>query len=104
MHVTLEAPRPLVRLFTPVEVPDDTVPPLLSFPEVEILHHRLVMIGDTANIRYLKWVCMSYAGALKQRNEASLCAEPDLFIVEECIVVEYPQGVSQCGLYCVSSI
>ncbi|KAH9894019.1 hypothetical protein C8Q73DRAFT_745662 [Cubamyces lactineus] len=76
MRVSLEAPRPLVRLFTPVEVPDDTVPPLLSFPEVEILHHRLVMIGDTANIRYLKWVCMSYAGALKRRKEATLRAEP----------------------------
>ncbi|KAI0354292.1 hypothetical protein OH77DRAFT_1405482 [Trametes cingulata] len=75
-RVMLQAPRPLVRLLTPVEVPDDTVPPLLSFPEVEILHHRLVAVGDTENIRYLKWVCMSYAGALKRRKEATLRAEP----------------------------
>ncbi|KAI0369283.1 hypothetical protein BV20DRAFT_968143 [Pilatotrama ljubarskyi] len=75
-QVTLQAPRPLVRLLTPVEIPDDTVPPLLSFPEVEILHHRLVAVGDTDSIRYLKWVCMAYAGALKRRKEATLRAEP----------------------------
>ena len=76
MRVSLEAPRPLVRLFTPVEVPDDTVPPLLSFPEVEVLHHRLVARGDQKNIGYLTWVCMAYAGALKQRKDATLHAEP----------------------------
>ncbi|KAI8990403.1 hypothetical protein BD414DRAFT_483529 [Trametes punicea] len=75
-RVALQAPRPLVRLFTPVEVPDDTVPPLLSFPEVELLHHRLVTVGDEKNIRYLKWVCMAYAGALRRRQEATLRAEP----------------------------
>ncbi|KAI0772403.1 hypothetical protein BD413DRAFT_474382 [Trametes elegans] len=75
-RTTLQASRPLVRLFAPVEIPDDTVPPLLSFPEVEVLHHRLVARGDLKNIGYLKWVCMAYAGALKRRKDATLHAEP----------------------------
>lgn len=72
----LEAPRPIVRLVSPTEVPDDTVPPLLSFPELEVLHHKLVAKGDRENIGYLKYVCMSYSGALKRRKEATLRAQP----------------------------
>ncbi|KAI0632976.1 hypothetical protein C8Q77DRAFT_860489 [Trametes polyzona] len=75
-RTALQGARPLVRLLTPVEVPDDRVPPLLSFQEVESLHHRLVAARDGESIRYLKWVCMSYAGALKRRKEAVLRAKP----------------------------
>ncbi|KAL1938268.1 hypothetical protein VTO73DRAFT_11719 [Trametes versicolor] len=76
-RTTLSTPLPLVRLLAPLEVPDDTLPPLLSFQEVEILHHRLVAVADEEGVRYLKWGCMAYAGALKQRKEAVLRAQPE---------------------------
>lgn len=50
------------------------MPPLLYFQEVEILHHRLVAVGDVEGVRYLKRVCIGYAGVLKQRKEAVLRA------------------------------
>ncbi|KAI0830257.1 hypothetical protein BC628DRAFT_1313732 [Trametes gibbosa] len=76
-RTVLDARRPLVRLMAPTDVPDDTVPPLLSFTEVEILHHRLVSVGDIESVRYLKWICMAYEGALKKRKEAILHARPE---------------------------
>ena len=36
-RTVLDAPRPLVRLVSPAELPDDTVPPMLTFPELELL-------------------------------------------------------------------
>ncbi|RDX44062.1 hypothetical protein OH76DRAFT_1446274 [Lentinus brumalis] len=75
-RTVLQAPRPVVRLMSPTEIPDDTVPPLLSFPEVEVLHHKLVAKGDKESIGYLKYVCMSYSGALMRRKEATLHAKP----------------------------
>ncbi|KAI0651175.1 hypothetical protein C8Q79DRAFT_898304 [Trametes meyenii] len=89
-RIMLQAPRPLVRMYSAVEVPDDTVPPLLSFPEVELLHHRLVDAGDEASIRYLKWVCMAYAGALKGRKHATLRAEPVALDSEVQKRIEHP--------------
>ncbi|KAI0773635.1 hypothetical protein C8Q74DRAFT_1331062 [Fomes fomentarius] len=74
-RTVLQAPRPLVRLMSPTEVPDNTVPPMLSFPELEVLHHRLLAKGDRDGIGYLKYVCMTYAGALKRRKEATLQAK-----------------------------
>ncbi|KAI1787345.1 hypothetical protein LXA43DRAFT_714629 [Ganoderma leucocontextum] len=75
-RTVLVAPRPIVRMMSPTDVPDDTVPPLLTFPELEVLHHKLVAIGDRENIGYIKYVCMSYQGALKRRKEAALHAKP----------------------------
>ncbi|RPD77124.1 hypothetical protein L226DRAFT_360122 [Lentinus tigrinus ALCF2SS1-7] len=75
-RTVLEAPRPLVRLVSPTDLPDNTVPPLLSFPELEMLHHKLVAKGDKESIGYLKYVCMSYSGALRRRKEATLHAKP----------------------------
>ncbi|OSD03651.1 hypothetical protein PYCCODRAFT_1387874 [Trametes coccinea BRFM310] len=75
-ETALHAPRPLVRVFSPAEVPDDAVPPLLSFPELEALHHRLVVAGDRQGIKYVKWVTASYEGALRRRRAAAVRAEP----------------------------
>lgn len=75
-RTNLVAARPLVRVFNPADIPDDAVPPLLSFTEVEVLHHRLVAAGPgrTGDIRYLKWVCKAYEGALRRRREQALQA------------------------------
>ena len=72
----LVAPRPIVRMMSPTEVPDDTVPPLLTFPELEVLHHKLVALGDRKSVGYVKYVCMSYQGALRRRKEATLHSKP----------------------------
>jgi len=44
-RTTLQGPRPLVRVTSTVELPDDAIPPLLTFADVEVLHHRLVATG-----------------------------------------------------------
>ncbi|KAI0739209.1 hypothetical protein C8Q80DRAFT_1290767 [Daedaleopsis nitida] len=77
-RTALQAARPLVRTLSPTEVPDGTVPPLLSFHELEALHHRLVALGDRAGVGYVKYVCMAYASALRRRKDAVLHAEPVL--------------------------
>ncbi|KAG8882330.1 hypothetical protein FRB98_003763 [Tulasnella sp. 332] len=78
-RVALEATRqPLVRLTTNSQIPDNTIPPFLTFEDVEVLHHRLVVestsgpledrkarVGD---VKYLTWVCRSYGGALQKRK------------------------------------
>ncbi|EKM52656.1 uncharacterized protein PHACADRAFT_149497 [Phanerochaete carnosa HHB-10118-sp] len=66
--------RPLVRMFNVADIPDDSVPPLLSFTELELLHHRLVVAGRATDIRYLKWVCKEYEGSLRRRRERALQA------------------------------
>ncbi|KAL4257157.1 hypothetical protein AB1N83_011561 [Pleurotus pulmonarius] len=71
-RTVLFAPRPLVRTTTPVEIPDDTVPPLLTFGDVDVLHHRLVALGRGKDIGYLKWVVKSYEGALRTRREKAM--------------------------------
>ena len=75
-RTVLEAARPLVRMMSPTELPDDTVPPMLTFSELEILHSKLVDAGDEAGIAYVKYVCVSYGGALVQRKKATLHAKP----------------------------
>lgn len=64
--------RPLVRLTTALDVQDDDVPPLLTFEDMEVLHHRLVAAGDRRSLAYVKWVCKAYEGALRKRREMAL--------------------------------
>lgn len=59
-----------------VELPDDTVPPLLTFPDLEILHHRLVAADKIDAVGYLKWLCKAYEGALRNRRNLTMRAEP----------------------------
>ncbi|KAI0791018.1 hypothetical protein C8Q75DRAFT_876745 [Abortiporus biennis] len=68
----LNSPRPLVRMASVTEVPDDTVPPVLTFSDVEILHHKLVASNNTAGIKWLKWMCKSYEGSLKMRRDNAM--------------------------------
>jgi len=75
MRVSLAArDRPLVRLTTVLDEQDDDVPPLLTFADVEVLHHRLVAAGDLRGLAYVKWVCKTYEGALHKRREETLKA------------------------------
>ena len=64
--------RPLVRLTTALDVQDDDVPPLLTFADLEVLHHRLVAAGDLRGLAHVKGVCKAYEGALRIRREVAL--------------------------------
>lgn len=68
--------RPIVRMISETDVPDDTVPPLLTFDDVEIVHHRLSAVGRKEDIAYVKWVCKAYEGALRRRRDAAMLAKP----------------------------
>ena len=70
----LEGIRPLVRLANPVDIPDDTVPPLLTFTDLGVLHARFVRNDDRTGIRYLKWLSKSYEGNLRRRRDATMTA------------------------------
>ncbi len=61
-----------MRLTTALDVQDDCVPPLLTFADLEALHHRLVAAGDLRGVGYVKWTCKAYEGALRRRREAAL--------------------------------
>lgn len=75
-RTVLVGARPLVRLTTDTELPDDTVPPLLTFGDLEILHHRLVAAEAWKDIGYLKYVCKSYEWALRARRDETMKTVP----------------------------
>ena len=58
----------------PHEVGDDTVPPMLTFRDVEALHLKLVMKENVKGVRSLTFVIESYAGSLRMRRKSSLTA------------------------------
>jgi hypothetical protein len=72
----LFANRPLVRLTSAVAVSDDTVPPLLTFVDLDVLHNRLRRMGKRDLIGYIKWVCITYQGSLRKRRDKVLKTEP----------------------------
>ncbi|KAG6914336.1 hypothetical protein DXG01_000960 [Tephrocybe rancida] len=75
-RTVLVGERPLVRMTSNLEIPDDHVPPLVMFNDIEILHHRLVARRAAADIKYLAWVCKAYEGALRARRDAALRMPP----------------------------
>lgn len=64
--------RPLVRLTSATELVDDSVPPFLTFKDVEFLHHRLIAANRLADVKYLTWLLRSYSGSLRERREETL--------------------------------
>ncbi|KAJ7222330.1 hypothetical protein GGX14DRAFT_532254 [Mycena pura] len=68
--------RPLVRLTSHNEVPDDRVSPLLAFDDLELLHHRLVAASMRAGIGYIKYISKAYEWALRGRRDAAMKARP----------------------------
>lgn len=68
-RTVLTAPRPLVRMTTTTDVPDDGVPPLLTFNDLEVLHHRLVAFEMHKEVGYVKWVANAYEWMLRVRRD-----------------------------------
>lgn len=64
--------RPLVRLTSEAELVDDSVPPFLTFKDVEFLHHRLIAENRLDDVKYLTWLLRSYSGSLRIRRELTL--------------------------------
>jgi hypothetical protein len=54
------------------EVPDDHVPPLLMFDDLEVLHHRLLATEAGEEIGYLKYLCKAYEWALRARRDNAM--------------------------------
>ncbi|KAJ6578876.1 hypothetical protein DFH09DRAFT_1361225 [Mycena vulgaris] len=75
-RTVLVGARPLVRLTSTTEVPDDNVPPLLMFQDLEILHHRLVATSNVPGIAYIKYLSKAYEWALRGRRDAAMKARP----------------------------
>jgi hypothetical protein len=75
-RTVLEGRRPLVRTTSATDVPDDYVPPLLTFSDLGLLHHKLVATERVAEIGYIKYVCKAYEGYLRVRRENGLKAKP----------------------------
>lgn len=75
-RAVLQGQRPLVRMTSTVEIPDDTVPPLLTFADLESLHHRLVAARRNDDIGYIKYICKTYEWSLRTRRNLTMRAEP----------------------------
>jgi hypothetical protein len=67
--------RPLVRMTSEAEVPDDHVPPLMMFRDISVLHERLMDESRTNDIKYVTWLCRAYEWALRVRRDAAVKAE-----------------------------
>ncbi|KXN85228.1 hypothetical protein AN958_11503 [Leucoagaricus sp. SymC.cos] len=75
-RTSLVGARPLVRMTTTSDVPEDGVPPLLTFRDLEVLHQRLIVFGMYKEIGYLKWVAKSYEWMLRVRRDEAFRARP----------------------------
>ncbi|KDR78309.1 hypothetical protein GALMADRAFT_119345 [Galerina marginata CBS 339.88] len=73
-RTSLVGQRPLVRMTSSAEVPDDNVPPLLTFRDIEVLHHRLIMEERPKDIGYITWLCKAYEWALRVRRDEAVKA------------------------------
>jgi hypothetical protein len=73
-RTVLVGARPLVRLTAAAHVPDDVVPPLLTFADLEILYHRLVTAQDKRGIAFVHWVSKAYEGELRRRRQGTMMA------------------------------
>lgn len=71
-RTSLVGSRPLVRMTSETEVPDDHVPPLLMFRDIEVLHHRLTDEGRIKDIGYVTWLSKAYEWALRVRRDAAV--------------------------------
>lgn len=76
-RTSLIGSRPLVRMSSFLDVPDDNVPPLVTFRDLELLHHRLVDEGREKDIKYTTWVCKAYEWALRIRRDEAIKAKPE---------------------------
>ena len=71
-RTVLVGERPLVRLTSTVDMTDNTVPPLLTFSDLEVLHHKLVSAERVDEIGFVKYVCKAYEGALRIRRDGTI--------------------------------
>lgn len=57
-----------IRLTDPTALSESDIPPVLLWPDVDVLHQRLVREGRKKDIGWLTWVCKSYEVALRKRR------------------------------------
>ena len=66
-----------VHLTTPSSTPDDTIPPFLTFRDLQVLHERLTRGAGVhpmrkAQLGFLTYISKAYEGALVKRRAAAL--------------------------------
>lgn len=73
-RTVLFAPRPLVRTVSHTDVQDDAVTPVLTFRDLELLHHRLVSdaYSRRSDLAFIKYICKAYEGALRRRRDKTI--------------------------------
>ncbi|EJD54130.1 hypothetical protein AURDEDRAFT_180464 [Auricularia subglabra TFB-10046 SS5] len=71
MRTSLFGQQPIIRLSSTTQVADDTVPPMLLFSRVEVLHQRLLLKERVKDIKYLTWLTSAYKGSLEMRRDAA---------------------------------
>lgn len=65
-------PRPLVQMVSPTLVADPSVPPWLSFNDIDALHQRLLPLQRWSDVEYLTWLTRAYGGGVRRRRETAL--------------------------------
>jgi hypothetical protein len=58
------------------EVPVDKVPLLMTFHDVEILHHWLIAEARVKDIKYVMWLCKVYGYGLRKRRDEAIESKP----------------------------
>lgn len=53
-------------------MPEDRIPPLFTFRDLNLLHHRAIAAKRPDYIAYITWVAKSYEGALRRRRADTL--------------------------------
>ncbi|KAF8508069.1 hypothetical protein JB92DRAFT_2814976 [Gautieria morchelliformis] len=71
-RTSLYAERPIVRLTDRSTIPEDRIPPFLTFRDLNTLHHRAIAAKRPDYITYITWVARAYEGALRRRREGTL--------------------------------
>ena len=71
-RTSLYAERPIVRLTERSMIPEDRIPPFVTFRDLNLLHQRAIAAKRQDYISYITWVGKAYEGALRRRREGTL--------------------------------
>lgn len=57
-----------IRMTDPTSAPESDIPPVMLWPDVDVLHQRLVREGRRKDIGWLTWLCKSYEVNIRKRR------------------------------------
>jgi hypothetical protein len=74
-RVRLDGPHSLVKATQRGLLEDDSVPPVLTFSDVALLHQALSRSRRLTDISYLTYMSHAYAGAVRDRRRMNLATK-----------------------------